>query len=133
MVRVKMLRGNETAIIDNGKSYLFDMGGRCTAEDAGCLGSYMEGSCDLPVISVLTSGRNTEIGVSFPGQDKLRRYKSDMDAMMIAGTLQMARGFIKMLRRSGKQVGVRFNQILFVYRGDFDVAPLLAQLHATEV
>lgn len=133
MVRVKMLRGNETAIIDNGKSYVFDMGGRCTAEDAGCLSSYMEGSCDLPIISVLTSGRNAELGVVFPGQDKLKRYTSEMDAMTLAGTLQMSRGFIKMLRRSGKQFGARFNQILFVYREDYDIASLLAQLHVTEV
>ena len=133
MVRVKMLRGNETAIVDSGKSYVFDMGGRCIAEDAGCLGSYMEGSCDLPVISILTSGRNTELGVSFPGQDKLRRYKSDMDGMTMAGTLQVARGFIKMLRRSGKQLGVRFNQLIFVYREDYDIVSLLNQLRATEV
>ena len=133
MVRVKMLRGNETAIIDSGKSYMFDIGGRCTAEDAGSLMSYMDGACDLPIISVLSSGTYCEVGVVTPGQEQLKRYTSNMSQMEIAMNLQAARGYIKMLRRSGTQAGVRFNQMLFVYREDFALSSVLSRLQLTEV
>lgn len=133
MVRVKMMRGNETAIVDSGKSYLFDIGGRCTAEDAGGLYGYMEGACDLPIISVLSSGDYCEIGVVTPGQDAIKRYKAEMKAMEVAMTVQSAGGFIKMLRRNGTQQGVRFNQMLFIYRADFAVSQVLAKLRITEV
>lgn len=133
MVRVKMMRGNETAIVDSGKSYLFDIGGRCTAEDAGSLISYMEGACDLPIISVLSSGDYCEVGVITPGQDDVKRYKTDMKAMEVCMTLQSAGCFIKMLRRNGTQLGVRFNQMLFIYRADFAVSQVLARLRITEV
>lgn len=133
MIRVKMLRGNATAIVDNGKSYTFDMGGACTGSDVGNLFSYMDGALDLPIISVLTSGDYTEIGVSVPGIESFKRYKSSLGGLMVVTYLQTARQFIKMLRRSGKQDGVRFNQLIFVYREDFDVSQILSGLHVTEV
>lgn len=133
MVRVKMLRGNETAIVDNGKSYVFDLGGRCIKEDAGDLVTYMAGAVDLPVISLLSSGKGSELGVSFPGNDKLRRFVPNLETPQCAMKIQMAGGFIKMLRRSGTQHGVRFNQILFVYRENFDLWPILNQLGVQEV
>lgn len=133
MVRVKMLRGNETAIIDNGKSYLFDIGGRCVQEDAGNLVSHMAGALDLPIISLLSSGNNSELGVIVPGQDKIRRFIPAFETAECAIRMQLYGGFIKMLRRSGVVAGVRFNQLLFIYREGYDLSPLLQQLNAEEV
>lgn len=133
MIRVKMLRGNETVIIDNGKSYIFDLGGRCIKEDAGDLVSHMAGAMDLPVISILSSNGYSEVGVSFPGTDKLRSFVPNCDPMQCALTVQMERGFLKMLQRSGQQLGVRFNQMIFVYREGYDLMPLLKKLGCQEV
>lgn len=133
MVRIKMLRGNEVVIISDGKSYTFDLGGRCTGEDVGNLVSYMEGAIELPLVSVLTSGDFVDLGVVIPGRQDLVRYKTSMDSMTLLSTLQMTHGFIKMLRRSGKSEDVRFNQLLFVYPQGFDVMNLMRTLHATEV
>lgn len=133
MVRVKMLRGNETAIIDDGKVYLFDIGGRCTQENAGNLNSYMDGAVDLPIISFLSCGQNGEVGVIYPGYSSIKRYIPAFENMQCAMKIQSAGGFIKMLRRSGMVAGVRFNQLLFIYRDNFDVSKILAQLNAEEV
>ena len=131
MYRVKMLKGNETVIIDNGRSYLFGLNGVCYNEDAGLAG-YADGAVDLPIISLLTSGSNLDIGVVLPGCD-LKRYRSGLDSMTCAATLQMAGGFLKMLRRSGTDDGVRYNQLLFVYRQNTDMAALLQRLQLQEV
>lgn len=133
MVRVKMMRGNEVAIIADGKSYLFDLGGRCVSEDAGNLVSYMDGALDLPIVSVLTSPDYYELGVVWPGVAGIVRYKSSMDSLTLLGTMQMVHGFIKMLRRSGKQGDTRFNQIVFIYPEGYDLNGLLTRLMATKI
>lgn len=132
MTRVKMLRKNETAIIDNGKSYVFGLDGKCCAEDAGNLNSYMEGACDLCVVSILSSGSHHEVGVVFRGADKIKRYETTADLMTTIANFQMARGFVKMLRRTGMSCGVRFNQLLFVYPEGYDVMPILSKVGAKE-
>lgn len=132
MIRVKMMRGNETVVIDNGKSYVFGLDGKCHTEDAGNIGGHMDGSLDLPLISLLTSNSHLEVAVSTPGGE-LKRYESTLDGMECASMLTMYGGFVKMLRRTGQQDEVRFNQIIFIYREDFDLSTVLNKLSLKRV
>lgn len=133
MVRVKMLLRNEVAVISDGVVYLFDLGGRCVSEDAGNLFSYMEGALDLPIISILSTPDSCEIGVVFPDSQSVTRYSTPLDSMTLAGTLQMSRGFIKILRRTGKVGTTRFNQLLFIYPEDYNLNDLLMRVQATKI
>lgn len=132
MIRVKMLPKNETCIIDNGKSYVFGLNGKCRLEDAGNLSSYMSGALDLPLISILSCNGFLDIGVSNPSQE-LKTYKCTMDAMQCAMRVQLVGGFIKMLRRDGTQDGKVFNQLIFVYKEGTNLQPMLDAINAKEV
>lgn len=131
MIRVKMLPRNETCIIDNGKSYLFGLNGRCIGEDIGNLASYMTGALDLPCISILSSNGVLDIGVSETNKE-FKRYSCDMDSMQCAMKIQSQGGFIKMLRRDGKQNNIAFNQLIFIYQEGTDLSRLLASINAKE-
>ena len=132
MIRVKMLKRNEVAVVDNGKVYKFDLGGKCIGEDIGGISENMEGSIDLPLISVLSSNGVLDIGVS-TGHNEFKRYSCDMDAMTCAITLQSLGGFVRMLRRDGKCKDTLFNQLIFIYKEGTDLAPLLLGINAKEV
>jgi hypothetical protein len=126
-----MLAKNETCIIDNGKSYIFNLGGRCIKEDAGNLSGYMAGALDLPCISILSSNGVVDIGVSETGKE-FKRYSSSLDAMACAMQVQKCGGFIKMLRRDGEQDGVKFNQLIFVYKEGSSLNTILSAINAKE-
>lgn len=132
MLRVKMLRGNETCIIDNGKSYIFGLNGKCKQEDAGNLSSYMTGALELPCISVLSSNGGVEIALN-ESDSSFRRFKCNEDAMSCAMKVQMNGRFIKMLRRDGKFEDVPFNQLIFVYPQGTSLLPFISQINKEEV
>lgn len=125
MVCVKMLARNETCVIDNGKVYLFDLGGRCSGEDVGNLPKYMNGALELPVVSILSCNGVVNIGVSRVG-GAFEARDCDMDSVDCAMNLQKYGKYIKMLQRKGSQNGKRFNQLIFVYREDFDLSEVLS-------
>lgn len=132
MLRVKMLRGNETCIIDNGKSYIFGLNGKCKQEDAGNLSSYMTGALELPCISVLSSNGGVEIALN-ESDSSFRRFKCNEDAMSCAMKVQMNGRFVKMLRRDGKFEDVPFNQLIFVYPQGISLLPFISQINKEEV
>ena len=106
MLMVKMLRNNEVCVIDDGISYIFDMGGRLKKEDAGLVG-YSDGAVELPAISVLSSGEYVEVCAFKRGLAPIK-YKSKVDAMSCALKVQMAGNFLRMLRRDGISDSIRF-------------------------
>lgn len=132
MLRVKMLRGNETCIIDNGKSYIFGLNGKCKQEDAGNLSSYMTGALELPCISILSSNGGVEIALN-ESDSSFRRFKCNEDAMSCAMKVQMSGRFVKMLRRDGKFEDVSFNQLIFVYPQGTSLLPFISQINKEEV
>lgn len=132
MIRVKMLRGNETAIIDDGRVYLFGLDGKCREEGAEGLMGYAERAIDLPIISVLSCNGKTDVGVSRPGQP-FKSYQVAMPGMQCVQHLSICGKFIKMLHRVGTESGESFNQMLFIYREDFDISPILVKLGIREV
>lgn len=132
MIRVKNLLKGETCIVEDGKSYLFGSNGRCISEDAGNLSKYMAGALDLPCLSLLSSNGVLDIGVFEPSKD-MKRYSSDMSSIDCAMIIQMSGKFIKLLRHDGKQDGVSYNQLIFIYSEDTDLRPILDKIHAKEV
>lgn len=131
MIRVKILPRNEVAIIENGKVVLFNNVGRCIQEDAGFVGKYMTGSLDLPIISLLSSNGVLDVAMFEEGQE-MKRFKSSLDSMQCAMKLQMQGGFIRMLRRDGEQDGIRYNQLLFIYKENTNLEEILQCLEVKE-
>lgn len=126
MLFVKMLKNNEICLIDEGKSYIFDLGGRLKKEDAGLVG-YVEGSVELPIISVLSSNNYTEVAVFKKGLAP-EKYKAKTDAMTCAVQVKMNSKAIRMLRRDGTADKIRFNQLIFVYSEDTDLDAIVSKL-----
>ena len=133
MIRVKMLPKNEVCVIDNGKSYLFNLSGLCYKEDASLIPKYTTGMLELPIISILSSNNKVDIAVFCNNGVEMKRYITDKDAMTCAMTLQMKGGFVRMLRRDGMQDNIRFNQLLFVYKEGTSLNGLITELNAREV
>lgn len=131
MIRVKMLSRNETCIIDDGKTYIFGLNGKCSKADAGGLSSYMKGALDLPVISLLSSNEVVDIGVNETGKG-FRRFTTSLGSIECAFKLQMKGGFIKMLNRCGVVKDVPYNQLLFIYQEGYCLDDILKELEAKE-
>ena len=131
MVMVKMLAGGrEVAIIEDGSVYLFDLGGRFTMQMDSGVSKYMAGALSLPVLSVLSCNGKVEVGVGIG--NSFKAYTTNLDAMTCAMTIQMNKGFLKMLRRDGEKDGLKFNQMFFVYREGFDINKILTSIGAVE-
>ena len=128
-----MLTKNEVCVIDNSKSYLFDLSGTCYKEDAGLIPKYTTGMVELPIISILSSSNKVEIALFCNNGVEMKRYTTNKQAMDCAIAVQMRGGFIRMLRRDGIQDNIRFNQLLFVYREGTDLNQFLYDLDAVEV
>lgn len=132
MIRVKFIQGNEACIIDNGKTYLFDLSGYCKQEDAGLLPKYTDGMQELPILSILSSNGFTDIALCNANGVDIRRYKTTLDSMTCALTVQKMRGFLRILRRDGKCGDISFNQLLFVYKLGTSFDSILRELQAEE-
>lgn len=114
MVRVKMLKNNEVAVIDNGKSYVFDNRGIISKEDAGLIPQYTTGMTALPIISVLSS--NNQVEIALIDNDNMTVITPKEDAMTCAMKIQMQKEIVRILRRDGVSNDTRFNQLIFIYK-----------------
>ena len=114
MVRVKMLKNNEVAVIDNGKSYVFDNRGIISKEDAGLIPQYTTGMTALPIISVLSS--NNQVEIALIDNDNMTVITPKDDAMTCAMKIQMQKEIVSILRRDGVSNDTRFNQLIFIYK-----------------
>lgn len=115
MIRVKLLPLSETAIIEDGKVYKFDGMGKCESEGAEPIVKYSTGSVSLPIVSVLSS--NGLLDVAYFSKDGVmhRLSPNGKSTMEVVSNLQMSRGFLRMLNRTGTENGIKFNQLLFLY------------------
>lgn len=130
MLMVKMLRDNKVCVIDDGISYLFDIGGRLIQEDAGLAG-YADGAMELPAISILSSNNHVEV-CTFKEHSAPQRYSVSLDAMSCAMKVQQLGGYLRMLRRDGKSNDIRFNQLIFIYREGTNLDNIISSLGATK-
>lgn len=119
MIRVKMLALSEVCIIEDLRVMVFDHGGTFKLEEK-VMPKYSDGMIELPIISVLSSGGKCEVAMFHEG-GQVTKFDSTLDSMTSALALQSERGFVRMLRRDGKEQGVRFNQLIFVYPNGTDL------------
>ena len=125
MIRVKMLPQNKVCVLDStGKTYIFNQAGICIEEDAGLGPAYTNNMVKLPILSILSCNNTVDIAC-FDGEETMKRYSTNLDAMTVAMKLQMNGGFIRMLRRDGRQDGKAFNQLMFVYKDTYNVFDII--------
>lgn len=131
MIRVKMLANSGVAVIDNGHVYVFDKMGRCTGEDTGEISKYGGNSLSLPVISCLTTNGVLDLAL-FDDAYVMKRFTMSGNPMECAMSLQLAGGFLRLLRRDGKQMvgneSVSFNQLVFVYKEGTDLLAKISSI-----
>lgn len=132
MIRTKMLKNREVCVIDENKSYIFNSSGICIKEDAGLIPQYTNGMVMLPLISVLSCNDDVDILV-YVDDNTYKHFKSPLGASTIAMTLMKNSGYVRMLRRDGKQGNNSFNQLICLYPEGIDVMTKLSGLDAKEV
>ena len=131
MLGVKMLTGNETCIIDEGKTYIFDRAGNCYIEDGGLLPKYTNGVLSLPIISILSSSSKVEIALF--ENDSIRKFGTSFDSSKCLMNICTKGSYIKMLTRSGKHEGILFNQMILVYPEGTSLSDKISGIEVMEV
>ena len=128
MVRVKMMTGNEVAVISDRIAYIFDLGGRFKSEDTNFI-TYMDGAVDLPCVSVLSSSGRVEVGISL--QDTFGVAQTSLMSTEALRLLMGAGGVLRMLMKSGVYDNIAYNQMIFVFNSEQAVRNALYTLGVT--
>ena len=113
VIRVKMMQRSEVCIIEDLRVMQFDSSGTFIKERM-IEPRLTEGMIELPIISVLSNNGVCEVALFHSG-GKMEKFETSLDAMTCALTLQKNGGFVRMLRRDGKEHQVRYNQLILIY------------------
>ena len=131
MIRAKILSNRDVVVIEDGKSYLFDLGGKCYKEDAGLLPKYTDGMQEFNILSILSSNNKVEIGCF--QDNSLRKFSVSNNAMDCALAIQMQGNFVRMLRKDGISDNTKYNQLIFLYTKETDLVSKLSKLNIKEI
>lgn len=132
MIRGKMLRGNCTAIIEDGKVSLFDIGGRFKEENTE-INKYMTGASCFNFISVLSSNNNVEVAVI--QDDIMHKFRSSDSNIVNNIGMRIYSDFrpIKILNKSGAINGVSYVQMIFMFDTRIDILSRIKSLGMEEI
>lgn len=132
LLMVKVMANGDMCMIDNGHTHIYDKTGILKNNDAGLIPKYTSSAMDMPVVSVLSSGNSVEVAL-FNYKGDMRRFSTELDSMSCVMKLQMMRKFVRMLKNSGQEGGVKFNQMIFVYPDDMDIGFVVSELKLKEM
>lgn len=127
MLRVKMMPNNQVALIDEQRVYVFNAANECI-EETTITPKYTTGMQSLPIISVLTSRDNTDIGLFH--DDVVEHVRNPKDGATCAQLLFANKQYIRMVQRQGKVDKIRYNQMIFIYPSTFNVMSCLDIIRA---
>ena len=131
LIRFKTTINNGVCIIDNSKAYIFNSFGDFEKEKEGLTPNELNGILNFPIISILSSGNNTDIFVHYTN-DTEKVFNTKEKAISCATKLTSSGDFVRMLRKSGKIDNVMYNQIIFVYKENVNVDSKLCLLDTLE-
>ena len=114
MLKVK-LTGRESYLWDGEELYVFARNGSCQQEKAPPLAVATLGLVCLPILSIISTNGKTVVAWFYREEQPLQQRLLEEDARGVVFRLQRAKGFLRMLTRSGIVEGCAFNQMLFVY------------------
>lgn len=120
MVRVKMNGDGSIHMIDEGNVFLFDRAGKFV-DTVARTPNITNNMKVMPIVSILSTSGGTEVGVFFEDDTKETFFVKE-DAMDVAMTVQMLGEFVKILRKDGEIEGVKYNQLVFIYRNGVDIS-----------
>lgn len=115
----KVLSGNRSSIIEDNSVYVFDKSGVCTDAELPISPKFLNGAVKANYISVLASGKHTEIAVIT--DDNMRVYDTKLQAQKCVMNIGMKLSPFRILRRDGKQGDVTYNQAIFVFLNKIDI------------
>lgn len=130
MLRVTMAPRNEVYILENEKICKFDGFGECIEENVPRTPTITNGMQNLPIFSVLSSGGAVDIAIF--ENDVMKRYSCSMSSSDIVSTMMTLRGFARMLKRSGMESGVKYNQMIYVFPLGYNFGGLIGTLGLQE-
>lgn len=120
MIRFKILSGNKACIMCDGKTYIFSRTGVCEEEDAGMLSKYIDNMLNLPILSILTANGKLEILACYT-DDTTKKFTATSDMYDVIRKFEGNRSIVRVLRRVGMAEGIKYNQLIFVYREGTDL------------
>lgn len=124
MIRAKQLRDQSIVIMEDGILHKFDISGSYIGE-AQRLPQYLEGMQSYPIVSLLSSGGNLQMGL-FYEDDTFREIDLGTMTMGEAILSKVSKlGFFRTLKRNGECNGIRFTQGLFLFKRGTDLNTLL--------
>ena len=131
MLRFKRLANRGTCIVDNGACFVFDRSGICIKENVPLTPEYTSNTLELPMISMLSSAGYLEFYIFKKDGNVVTKSVEDKDGMHSMLYMQkfMSIGnYISQLQRKGVAGGIRFNQVIYVYKEGTDVDSIIKEV-----
>ena len=115
MIQGKFLPGNKTLLIEDNMSYMFDLAGNFI-EAVPVLVNHKTGLQNFNIISILSSGNNTDIMIQSNGVVKFYSSKEQAQALMMK--IMSSAAPLRILNKKAKQDDISYAQCIFLFNKD---------------
>ena len=115
MIQGKFLPGNKTLLIEDNMTYMFDLAGNFI-EAVPVLVNHKTGLQNFNIISILSSGNNTDIMIQSNGVAKFYSSKEQAQALMMK--IMSSAAPLRILNKKAKQDDISYAQCIFLFNTD---------------
>ena len=115
MIQGKFLPGNKTLLIEDNMTYMFDLAGNFI-EAVPVLVNHKTGLQNFNIISILSSGNNTDIMIQSNGVVKFYSSKEQAQALMMK--IMSSAAPLRILNKKAKQDDISYAQCIFLFNKD---------------
>lgn len=129
MIRYKTVYGGKTLVIEDGKLMMFGTSGVLEQENVPYLVSYSSNLLEGNFVSILMSGDVMEI-CTILSTGEIKRIERDRNPLILQKFIDFG-NIVRVLQRQGKEQGIRFNQMIYIYRKDIDVNWIVEEILKT--
>lgn len=115
MIQGKFLPGNKTLLIEDNMTYMFDLAGNFI-EAVPVLVNHKTGLQNFNIISILSSGNNTDIMIQSNGVVKFYSSKEQTQTLMMK--IMSSAAPLRILNKKAKQDDISYAQCIFLFNKD---------------
>lgn len=129
MIRYKTVYGGKTLVIEDGKLMMFGTNGVLEQENVPYLVSYSSNLLEGNFVSILMSGDVMEI-CTLMSTGEIKRIDRDRNPLILQKFLDFG-NIVRVLQRQGKEQGIRYNQMIYIYKSDIDINWIVEEILKT--
>lgn len=129
MIRYKTVYGGKTLVIEDGKLMMFGTNGVLEQENVPYLVSYSSNLLEGNFVSILMSGDVMEI-CTLMSTGEIKRIERDRNPLILQKFLDFG-NIVRVLQRQGKEQGIRYNQMIYIYKSDIDINWIVEEILKT--